>query len=109
MKFSKLTFLLAILALMLPFPATANSVNVQTDNVRVGTNKDGSTYVHTRDSSVQVPARSNSSNRWYYWQNWRFPWSRGCQNQVYQRTTQTTQSGGRVIHSSTSNSSHNCR
>lgn len=107
MKLSKLTFLLAVLAFLLPVPAMGNGVEVQTGNVRVSTNQDGSTYVRTGNTSIQVPP-SRSSQRWYSWQNWRLPWSRSCQNKVYQRTTQTTQSGGRVIHSSTSTSSHNC-
>lgn len=108
MKFSKLTFLLAILALLLPVSVNANGVNVQTGNVRVSTDRDGSAYVRTGDTSIQV-SPNRSSRPWYSWQNWRLPWSRSCHNQVYQRTTQTTQSGGRVIHSTTSTSSHNCR
>ena len=108
MKLSKLTFLLAILVFLLPVPATGSSVEVKTDNVRVSTNRDGSAYVRTGNTSVRVPPRP-SSQRWYPWQNWRFPWSSSCQNKVYQTTTQTTHSGGRVIHSSTSTSSHNCR
>lgn len=108
MKFSQLTFLLATLAFLLPVPANANGVSVQTGNVRVSTERDGSAYVRTGNTSVQVSPH-RSSQRWYSWQNWQFPWSRNCQNKAYQRTTQTTQSGGRVIHSSTSTSSHNCR
>ncbi|MGK7953361.1 MAG: hypothetical protein AB4368_32395 [Xenococcaceae cyanobacterium] len=108
MKFSRLTFLLAILAFLLPVSANGNGVDVQTGNVRVSTERDGSAYVRTGNTSLEVSPQ-HSSRPWYSWQNWRLPWSRSCHSQVYQRTTQTTRSGERVIHSTTSTSSNNCR
>ena len=107
MKLSKLTWLLAILAFLLPVSAIGSGIDVQTGNVRASTNQDGSVYVRTGNTSVHVPPRP-TYNRWSFWRFWQRPWNRSCRNQVYQKTTQTTQSGGRVVHSSTSTSSH-CR
>ncbi|MDJ0636621.1 MAG: hypothetical protein QNJ34_25810 [Xenococcaceae cyanobacterium MO_188.B29] len=109
MKFSKLTWLLAILAFLLPVSAIGSGIDVQTGNVRASTNQDGSVYVRTGNTSVHVPPRP-TYNRWSFWRFWERPsWNRGCRNQVYQKTTQTTRSGGRVVHSSNSTSSHSCR
>lgn len=107
MKLTKLTFLLAILTLMLP--VTAIGSEIQTNNVRASTNRDGSIYVQTGNTSVKVPPRRSYYRRWYPWQFWRRSSSSGCRNKVYQRTSQTTRSGGRVVHSSASTSSHSCR
>lgn len=108
MKLSKLTWLLAILAFLLPVSAIGSGIDVQTGNVRASTNQDGSVYVRTGNTSVHVPPRP-TYNRWSFWRFWQRPWKSGCRNKVYQKTTQTTQSGGRVVHSSTSTSSHSCR
>ncbi len=108
MKLSKLTWLLAILAFLVPVSATGSGIDVQTGNVRASTNQDGSVYVRTGSTSVQVPPRP-TYNRWSFWRFWQQPWNRSCRNEVYQKTTQTTRSGGRVVHSSTSTSSHSCR
>ncbi|MDJ0691677.1 MAG: hypothetical protein QNJ41_24635 [Xenococcaceae cyanobacterium MO_188.B32] len=113
MRLSKLTFLLAILAFLLPVAATGSDIDIQTNSVRASTNRDGSVYIQTGDTSVKVPPRRSYYRRsyrsWYPWQFWRRSWNSGCQNKVYQRTTQTTHSGGRVVHSSTSTSSRSCR
>ena len=108
MKLSKLTILLATLAFLLPTVAIGSDIDVKTNNVRASTHPDGSVYVQTGNTSVQLPRR-RPSVRWYPWRFWRLPWSRNCQNSVYQKTTQTTHSGGRVVSSSTSTSSHSCR
>ena len=108
MKLSKLTLLLATLAFMLPTVAIGSDIDVKTNNVRASTYSDGSVYVRTGNTRVHLPPR-RSSVRWYPWRFWRLPWRSNCQNSVYQRTTQTTQSGGKVVSSSTSTSSHSCR
>ena len=110
MKFNKLTFLLVILALLLPVAAIGNNINVRTNNVRASTSRNGSVYVQTGNTGVQLPSR-RSSFSWYPWQFWRHSWLRrsNCQNRVYQRNTQTMQSGGRVVSSNISTSSTNCR
>ena len=111
MKFSKLTFLLALLAFMLPVAAIGSEI--RTNNVLVSSNRDGSVYVQTGNTSIKVPPRQSyyrrSYHRWYPWQFWRRYYRSGCRNKVYQRSTQTTSSGGRVIHSSASTSSYRCR
>ena len=113
MKLSKLTLLLATLVFLLPMAATGSDIDIRTNNVRASSNRDGSVYVQTGNTSVKVPPRRSyyrrSYYRWYPWQFWRRSWNSSCRNKVYQRTTQTTRSGGRVIHSSASTSSHSCR
>lgn len=85
----------------------ANEVRVKTANVEAVTRRDGSIYVNTGGNAVRV-TRRRSSRYWTPWRNWNFPWHRfsqstsGCRHSSYQSTRQTTRSGGRIIHNSSS-------
>jgi hypothetical protein len=110
MKGKQLTVLLATLALLLPSAAIAKEIDVQTGNVRVSTYRDGSISVNSGHSSVEVPPPNRSRSRWNPLRSLRTPWSTSCRhsnNSTYQKTTQTTQSGQRVVHHSVS--THSCR
>jgi hypothetical protein len=110
MKGKQLTVLLATLALLLPAPAIAKEIDVQAGNVRVSTYRDGSISVNSGQSRVQVPPSNRSTWRWNRLRSFRTPWSVSCRNSgnsSYQKTTQTTQSGQRVVHQSVS--THSCR
>lgn len=110
MKGKQLTVLLATLAFLLPTTAIANEIDVQTGNVRVSTYRDGSISVNTGQSRVEVPPPNRSTWRWNRLRSLRTPWSASCRNSnnsTYQKTTQTTRSGQRVVHHSVS--THSCR
>lgn len=110
MKGKQLTVLLATLAFLLPATAIAKEIDVQTGNVRVSTYRDGSISVNSGQNRVEVPSPNHSRSRWNPLRSFRTPWSVSCRNSnnsTYQKTTQTTQSGQRVIHHSVS--THSCR
>ncbi|MBE9171023.1 hypothetical protein IQ238_27070 [Pleurocapsales cyanobacterium LEGE 06147] len=110
MKGKQLTVLLATLAFLLPVAAIAKEIDVQTGNVRVSTYRDGSISVNSGQTQVELPPHNRSTWRWRPFRSFRTPWSVSCRNSnnsTYQKTTQTTQSGQRVVHHSVS--THSCR
>ena len=102
--------------LILPSTAVAfgNSalaeVKVKTNNVEAITRSDGSIYVDTGGTTLNVPQR-DPRRYWNPFRYWSFPWQsldnrssdRQCRQSSYQSTHQTTQSGT-VQHSSYSHS-----
>lgn len=116
MKPNKLIGLVAV-GLILPSTAIAlgnsvlaSEVRVKTANVEAVTRSDGSIYVDTGRTSINVPRRSRRS--WYPWRYWNFPWQSlssdrdTCRHTSYQSTQQTTQSGQTTVQSSSY--SHSC-
>lgn len=115
MKPNKLIGLVAV-GLILPSTAIsfsdsvlANEVRVKTPNVEAVTRSDGSIYVDTGDTTLNVPRR-HSSRYWNPFRYWNFPWQRvtsdrkTCRHTTYQSTKQTTHSGNHTVqHSSYSN------
>ena len=128
MKPNKLMGLVAA-GLILPSTAIASSnsvlaeVKVKTNNVEAVTRSDGSVYVDTGETTINVPRR-NTPRYWNPFRYWNFPWhlnssdsrasdyaprlpsnggtlrDRQCHQSSYQSTQQTTQSGHTVQHSS---------
>ncbi|MEA5510899.1 hypothetical protein VB715_14085 [Crocosphaera sp. UHCC 0190] len=58
MKLTKLTFTIAILVVCLPIIVQAKPVNVQTGNVRIIREPNGSIQVDTGNTQISVPPRS---------------------------------------------------
>ena len=91
---------LAIVAAIAFFPsvAIASDIRIRTGSVEASTSKNGSIYVNTGNSKVQVPAR-----RTFYWnpfRYWRSPrQNANCRHNTYQKTTHVSQSGSRVVQS----------
>ncbi len=104
----KLTNLVGLFALIVLIPTTAiaGEIKVKTGNVEATTYSDGSVYVNTGRTTAQVP-RYHSSPFWNPFRYWRLPWQSKCRNSSYQRTTQVTRSGSRVVQSNVS--THSCR
>jgi hypothetical protein len=102
MLWNKQTFLLATLALLMPTVAVANDIDVRAGDVRVNTYEDGSIYVESGQTKVEVPAYSSTEERWHPFGWVRLPWGLRCRssnNSIYQRTTQTTESYNGVVRS----------
>jgi hypothetical protein len=101
MNLKRLTLMLAGFLLFLPAPVLSREIEVQAGSVRASTSRDGSIYVNTGNTNVEVPAY-NSSSRWYPTRFLRFPWRTTCQNRnsSYHRNTQVSKSGQSVTESS---------
>ena len=115
MKPNKLIGLVAA-GLILPSTAIAFSdsvlaeVKVKTNNVEAITRSDGSVYVDTGGTTINVPRR-DTARYWNPFRYWSFPWqsrtnldrrtnNSQCHQSSYQSTQQNTQSGHTVQHSS---------
>ena len=91
--------------------ALAGEVKVSTPNVEAVTRSDGSVYINTGGTTVQVPSRRKA---WTSWRYWRLPWqqdnytrdSSSCRHSSYQSTSQVTPSSSKIVQSSIS--SNNC-
>ncbi|MGF1540808.1 MAG: hypothetical protein ACFCU5_10225 [Pleurocapsa sp.] len=105
MKLKNLVGLCA-LTILIPTITIASETKVKTGNVEVSTYRDGSVYVNTGTTTAQLPNR-HSSRYWNPFPYWRLPWQNNCRNSSYQKTTQVTQSGSRVVQSNVS--THSCR
>lgn len=105
MKLKNLVGLCALMVLI-PTTAMAGEIKVKTGNVEVNTHRNGSVYVSTGRTTAQIP-RDRTSKFWNPFRYWRLPWQSKCRNSSYQRTTQVTRTGSRVIQSNVS--SHGCR
>lgn len=88
----------------------AREVRVNTPNVEAVTRSDGSVYLNSGDTTVQVPSRDRDRSRyWIPWRYWRLPWQQhsdnrpSCYQSSYQATTQTTSSGSSFVTSRVSN------
>jgi hypothetical protein len=102
MNLKGLTLVLAGLLLFSPTTVLSREIDVRAGNVRASTRRDGSIYVNSGNTKVEVPAR-HSLSRWYPWEFLRFPWRTNCQtisNRSHQRNTQVTNSGHSVVESS---------
>lgn len=113
--------LMGVMAIGIILPATAitvenavfaNEVKVKTPNVEALTNQDGSIYVNSSGTVVQVPSRS-AYRSWYPLRYWRLPWQNknsvrsNCRHSSYQATSHVTQSGSSIVQSSVSHNSCN--
>lgn len=100
---SKAALSLVALSLIIPTSAIAGDLSVRNGNIRATTYNNGGISVSTGRTSVSVPARRRS---WYPWRYWRTPWrsNYNCRQNAYQQTTQTTHSGGKVTHHSSTSS-----
>lgn len=94
----------------IPNSASAHEIKVDTGKVEAITRRDGSTYVNSGGTIVEVPRR-RSYRSWNPFRYWNFPWQSykssnrtGCRQSSYQATSTT--SSGRVIQSSSSR--HSC-
>ncbi len=105
MKLKNLVGLFALMVLI-PTTAMAGETRVKAGNVEVSTYRDGSVYVDTGRTTTQLP-HHHSSKFWNPFRYWRLPWQSKCRNSSYQRTTQVTRSGSRVVQSNVS--THSCR
>ncbi len=107
MQLKKLIFLLVILAFSFPTIAIAGDIDVNTGNVRVRTQQNGSISVNTGRNHIEVDQSRRNNNfwwkPWYYWNRSR----RNCNSSTYQRSTQTTTVNGRTR--TYSNSTTTCR
>jgi hypothetical protein len=101
MNLKGLTLTLASFLLFLPTPVFSRDIEVQAGSVRASTSRNGSIYVNSGTTNVEVPAY-NSSSRWYPIRFLRFPWRTTCQNRnsSYHRNTQVSKSGQTVTESS---------
>ena len=117
MKPNKLMGVMAV-GLILPSTAIAlgdsvlaNEIRVKTPNVGAISRNDGSIYVNTGGTTLNVPRR-NSRRSWNPFRYWRLPWQslshdqEICRHSSYQSTQQTTQSGSRIVQQSSY--SNNC-
>ncbi len=96
-----LIFLLAILAFYFPGVANAGDIDIDTGNIRVRTEQNGSTSVNTNRNEIKIDRRRTHTVPW--WKSWHY-WDRGnrnCHNGTYQRTTQTTNVNGHIHRDST--------
>lgn len=118
MKPRKLMGLMAV-SIILPITAMtaessvlANEVKVKTPNVEAFTNRDGSIYLNSNGTIVQVPSRS-SYRSWHPFRHWRLPWQSNrnvrsnCRYSSYQATSHVTQTSSSIIQSSVSHNTCN--
>jgi hypothetical protein len=103
MKLKNLVGLLA-LTILIPTIAIAGETKIKTGNVEVSSDRHGRVYVNTGTTTAQLPSRH--SYRWNPLRYWRLPWQNDCRHS-YQKTTQVTQTGSRVVQSSVATQS--CR
>ena len=117
MKLNKLIELMAVGIILpttaianMPKSVTAHEVKVSTPNIQAITRSDGSTYVNSGGTVVDVPSR-RSYRSWNPFRYWSLPWRSyksnrhtNCRQSSYQ-STKTTASG-RVVQSSSSR--HSC-
>lgn len=100
MNKNSVTITLVALSIIVPSAAIAGGVRVSTDKVRATTNSNGSVYVDTNKTSVNVPVRRT----WYPWHSWRAPWRGNCRQGGYQSTTITTRGNHSVTRQSSTTS-----
>lgn len=108
----KLTKLIGFVAMGVVIPSTvvatndsvlAGEIKINTPNVEAVTRSDGSVYINSGDTKVQVPSRRRS---WTPWRSWRLPWQNysstrsNCRHSSYQSTSQVTSSSSRIVQSS---------
>lgn len=90
----------------------ASEVKVKTPNVEAVTSRDGSIYLNSGGTIVQVPNRS-SYRSWHPFRHWRLPWQSNrnvrsnCRYSSYQATSHVTQSSSSIIQSSVSHNTCN--
>jgi hypothetical protein len=90
----------------------ANEVKVKTPNVEAMTSRDGSIYLNSGGTVVQVPSRS-SYRAWYPFRYWRLPWQSktnlrsNCRYSSSQTTSHVTQSSSSIVQSSVSRNTCN--
>ena len=85
----------------------AGEVKVNTPNIEAITRSDGSVYLNSGGTTVQVPSRRRY---WTPWRSWRLPWqsysstrsSPNCRHSSYQSTSHVTASGSKITQSSVS-------
>lgn len=110
--------LMAATSIILPIIMTAegsvfaNEVKVKTPNVEAFTNRDGSIYLNSNGTIVQVPSRS-SYRSWHPFRHGRLPWQSNrnvrsnCRYSSYQATSHVAQSSSSIIQSSVSHNTCN--
>lgn len=91
--------------------AIASEVKVQTPNIEAVSRRDGSVYVNSSGTTVQVPSR-RTYRYWTPWRSWRLPWRSysdrsSCRHSSYQATSHITESSSQIIQSSIS--SNTCK
>ena len=110
----KLTKLISFVAVGVVIPSTltvtnsalAGEVQIRTPNVEAVTRSDGSVYVNSGGTKVQVPSR----RYWIPWDYWRLPWQNNvsnrhtskCNQTSYQSTSRVTASSSQIVQSSIS-------
>lgn len=112
----KLTKLIGFVAVGIVVPNTiittndsawAGDARVRTSNVEAVTRSDGSVYVNSGGTTVQVPSRRRY---WTPWRYWRLPWQNNvsnkhsykCRHSSHQSTSRITSSGSQIVQSSVS-------
>lgn len=117
-----MTKLMGLVAIGIVLPSTvvatnnsalATEIKIKTDNIEAVTKSDGSTYINTGDTTVQVPRRRS----WTPWRYWRFPWQNysnhstslrsNCRHSSNQSTERIRGSGSTIVQSSFSSSTCN--
>ena len=104
MNKNSVTLSVITLSILLPNVAIAGGVRVSTDKIEAATHSNGSVYVNTDKTSVNVPVRRT----WYPWHSWRTPWSNRCRQGSYQKTTTQTTRGNHSVTRQSSTTSY-CR
>jgi hypothetical protein len=90
----------------------ASEVKVKTPNVEAVTSRDGSIYLNSNGTIVQVPSRS-SYRSWHPFRYWRLPWQNNnnvrsnCRHSSYQATSHVTPSSSSIVQSSISHNTCN--
>ena len=112
----KLTKLISFVAVGVVIPSTitvtnssalAGEVQIRTPNVEAVTRDDGSVYVNSGGTTVQVPSRRRY---WIPWDYWHLPWQNNvsnrhtskCNQTSYQSTSRVTASSSQIVQSSIS-------
>lgn len=114
-----MTKLIGFMAIGIVLPSTviatndavwAREVKISTPNVEAITRSDGSVYLNSGGTTLQVPSRRRY---WTPWRSWRLPWqnysntSPNCHHSSYQSTSHVTASGNKIVQSSISSNSCN--
>lgn len=114
--------LMGLLAMGIVIPSTAiascnsaiaSELKVKTPNVEAISRRDGSVYINSGGTTVQVPSR-RTYRYWTPWRSWRLPWQSNynsirsnCRHSSYQSTSRVTESSSQIIQSSIS--SNTCK
>lgn len=107
--------LMGLMAVSMIFPVAiitaeqavfANGISVKTPRVEALTRKDGSIYVKSGNTNIQLPSRSTYRYRYLPWQNKTTVYS-NCRHSFHQTTSHTTRSNSSIIQSTVTSNSCN--